>query len=54
MKSKFDKFVAKLRSEGYGKDSARRIAAVEGAKKYGWRGMAERSAAARESHDKGA
>lgn len=48
--SKFDRFVGKLRAEGYGKNSARKIAAVEGAKKYGWRSMEERSQAARARH----
>jgi hypothetical protein len=48
--SKFSKFRAKLQREGYSRKSATKIAAVEGAKKYGWEGMAERSAASRERH----
>jgi hypothetical protein len=49
--SKFSKFVGKLKAEGYSSNSARKIAAVEGAKKYGWRTMEERSVAARERHE---
>lgn len=45
--SKFSKFVGKLKSEGYSTKSARKIAAVEGAKKYGWKEMEARSQAAR-------
>lgn len=52
--SRFKKFTEKLRAEGYGKDSARRIAAVEGAKKYGWHGMAERAAHSREAKERAA
>jgi hypothetical protein len=49
--SKFNKFVAKLKERGYSNTSAHRIAAVEGAKKYGWEGMAERAAASRRAHE---
>lgn len=45
--SKFKHFTAKLRAEGYGENSARKIAAVEGAKKYGWKGMEKKAEAAR-------
>lgn len=44
--SRFSRFVGKLKAEGYSSQSARKIAAVEGAKKYGWRGMEERRARA--------
>ncbi|MGH9436396.1 MAG: hypothetical protein ACRD22_00525 [Terriglobia bacterium] len=45
--SKFAKFVAKLRAEGYSKESARKIAAKAGDEKYGAEEMARRSAEAR-------
>lgn len=45
--SKFDRFVSKLKTEGYSEKSSRKIAAVEGAKKYGWKTMEDRSQAAR-------
>lgn len=48
--SKFKKLVAHLKREGYSADSATRIAASAGAKKYGWEGMARRAAASRERH----
>jgi hypothetical protein len=48
--SRFKKFVGKLKAEGYSENSARKIAAVEGAKKYGWTTMEERSRASRERH----
>jgi hypothetical protein len=44
---KFKKFTAKLRAEGYSQTSARKIAAVEGAKAHGWKWMERRSAEAR-------
>ena len=47
--SKFKRFTEKLRAEGYGENSARKIAAVEGAKKYGWGGMERKAEAAREA-----
>lgn len=49
--SKFNKFVAKLKAKGYSNTQAHKIAAVEGAKKYGWEGMAERAAASRAAHE---
>ncbi len=49
--SKFKRFVEKLKSEGYSKESARKIAAVEGAKKYGWRGMEQRAQEARSNKE---
>ena len=49
--SKFKKFQQKLEREGYSEKSAKRIAAVEGAKKYGWEGMAEKAAEARRRHE---
>jgi hypothetical protein len=50
--SKFSKFVGKLRREGYSPTVSREIAASEGAKKYGWKGMAARSAASRRAHER--
>jgi hypothetical protein len=49
--SKFSKFRAHLEREGYSRNSATRIAASEGAKRYGWEGMAERAAASRRRHE---
>lgn len=49
--SKFSKFVAKLRAEGYSKESARKIAATEGDKKYGAEEMARRAAQSRREHE---
>jgi hypothetical protein len=49
--SKFAKFVAKLRSEGYSEESATKIAASEGDKKYGVEAMARKSAEARAKHE---
>jgi hypothetical protein len=49
MTSKFSKFVSKLRSEGYSKESARKIAAAVGDKKYGVQEMARRSAESRKN-----
>jgi hypothetical protein len=49
--SKFNKFVRKLRAEGYSRKSATNIAAEKGAEKYGWHGMAERAAASRKRHE---
>lgn len=48
--SKFAKFVAKLRKEGYSEKSADAIAANAGDKKYGVEAMARKSAQAREKH----
>jgi hypothetical protein len=45
--SKFSKFVAKLRTEGYSKESARKIAAKVGNEKYGAEEMARRAAESR-------
>jgi hypothetical protein len=49
--SKFAKFVAKLRKEGYSEKSAENIAASEGDKKYGVEAMLKKSAQARERHE---
>lgn len=49
--SKFSKFVAKLRSEGYSSESARKIAAKEGDNKYGAEEMARKAAESREEHE---
>jgi hypothetical protein len=49
--SKFQKFVKKLQAEGYSKESATKIAAKEGDKKYGVEGMAEKSAEARKENE---
>jgi hypothetical protein len=49
--SKFQKFVERLRAEGYSKKSADSIAAAEGDKKYGVEAMARKSAQAREKHE---
>lgn len=48
--SKFSKFAAKLRNEGYSKESARRIAAKVGDEKYGKEEMARRAAESRREH----
>jgi hypothetical protein len=50
--SKFSKFVAKLRREGYSKDSATRIAASEGDKKYGVEAMARKAQQSKERHER--
>jgi hypothetical protein len=50
--SKFAKFVAKLRKEGYSEKSAENIAASAGDKKYGVEAMARKSAASREKHER--
>ncbi|MEL5850086.1 MAG: hypothetical protein U7M05_12105 [Candidatus Igneacidithiobacillus chanchocoensis] len=42
--SKFKKFVRKLQSEGYSKESATKIAAKVGDKKYGAEEMARKAA----------
>lgn len=49
--SKFSKFVRKLQEEGYSKESATKIAAKEGDKKYGVEEMAEKSAEARKENE---
>jgi hypothetical protein len=49
--SKFSKFVAKLRAEGYSKESSRKIAAAEGDKKYGAEEMARKAAESRKAHE---
>jgi hypothetical protein len=49
--SKFNKFVAKLRSEGYSDKSAHNIAAAEGFKKYGVEGMERKSQEAKARHE---
>jgi hypothetical protein len=49
--SKFNKFVGKLKAEGYSNKSAHNIAAAKGAAKYGWHEMARRSAASRKRHE---
>ena len=49
--SKFSKFVAKLRAEGYSKEVAREIAAKEGDKKYGAEEMARRAAESRKENE---
>lgn len=49
--SKFKKFTEKLRAEGYSKESAQRIAAAEGDKKYGKEVMAEKSAESRKENE---
>jgi hypothetical protein len=49
--SKFKKLQHKLQSEGYSKQSATKIAASIGDKKYGKEGMAEKAAEARKSND---
>ena len=49
--SKFAKFVAKLRSEGYSEKSADKIAASAGDKKYGVEAMARKSAESRARHE---
>jgi hypothetical protein len=50
--SKFSKFVAKLRTEGYSDKSAHNIAAAEGFKKYGVEAMERKSQQAREAHER--
>lgn len=52
--SKFSKFTAKLRAEGYSKESARKIAAKAGDRKYGVEGMAEKSEEARKENEESA
>lgn len=49
--SKFSKFVAKLRAEGYSKESARKIAAKAGDEKYGKEEMARKAAESRKEHE---
>jgi hypothetical protein len=49
--SKFNKFVARLRVEGYSNQSAHNIAASEGFKKYGVEAMERKSQAAKERHE---
>lgn len=49
--SKFAKFVAKLRKEGYSEKSAENIAASAGDKKYGVEAMARKSEEARARHE---
>lgn len=50
--SKFSKFVAKLRKEGYSEKSAENIAASQGDKKYGVEAMARKSEQSRERHER--
>lgn len=45
--SKFKKMERHVKSEGYSKSSAKKIAAAIGRKKYGSKGMAKKAAAAR-------
>jgi hypothetical protein len=49
--SKFNKFVAKLRAEGYSDKSAHNIAASEGFKKYGVEAMERKAQASKEKHE---
>lgn len=49
--SKFFKFVAKLRGEGYSKESATKIAAKVGDDKYGAEEMARKSAESRRENE---
>lgn len=49
--SKFNKFVAKLRSEGYSDRSAHDIAASEGFKKYGKEAMERKAQESRARHE---
>ncbi len=49
--SKFSKFAAKLRGQGYSKESAQKIAAKIGNDKYGKEAMAEKSAEARKKNE---
>lgn len=49
--SKFSKFAEKLRAEGYSKESAAKIAAKAGDKKYGAEEMAEKSAESRKENE---
>lgn len=49
--SKFAKLVEKLVAKGYSHESATRIAASAGDKKYGAHQMAEKAAASRKRHE---
>lgn len=49
--SKFIKFVAKLRAEGYSDKAAHNIAAEEGFKKYGVEGMERKAQEAKARHE---
>jgi len=49
--SKFAKLVGKLRKKGASADSARKIAAVVGDKKFGKEAMAQKAAASRKRHE---
>lgn len=46
--SKFKKFQEKLQREGYSRDQAQRIAAVEGAKAHGWAWMEQKAQESRQ------
>lgn len=50
--SKFNRFVAKLRSEGYSNKSAHNIAAAEGFKKYGVEAMERKAQESKERHER--
>lgn len=49
--SKFQKLCDKLEKKGYSRESAVRIAASCGRKKYGAEGMAKKAAASRERNE---
>jgi len=49
--SKFSKFAAKLRAEGYSKESSRKIAAKVGDEKYGADEMARKAAESRKENE---
>lgn len=49
--SKFNKFVTKLRAEGYSDKSAHNIAAERGFEKYGVAGMERKSQEAKARHE---